>query len=111
MVRYIKQNGIDSSTDVSHTLLLGFALESIFLCFILNTLNWLTSICISMSPNTRKKLPQPEVILDFGLFVNKLYIIESENQEFHAIPTRQTCIVTESTYSTTGANVQVHFNN
>lgn len=32
MVRYIKQNGIDSSTDVSHTLLLGFALESIFLC-------------------------------------------------------------------------------
>lgn len=32
MVRYINQNGIDSSTDVSHTLLLGFALESIFLC-------------------------------------------------------------------------------
>lgn len=31
MVRYIKQNGIDS-TDVSHTLLLGFALDSIFLC-------------------------------------------------------------------------------
>lgn len=33
MVRYIKQNGIDSSTDVSHTLLLGFALEIIFLCW------------------------------------------------------------------------------
>lgn len=32
MVRYIKQNGIDSSTDVSHTLLLGFALERVFLC-------------------------------------------------------------------------------
>lgn len=31
-VRYIKQNGIDSNTDVSHTLLLGFALESVFLC-------------------------------------------------------------------------------
>lgn len=32
MVRYTKQNGIDISTDVSHTPLFGFAVESIFLC-------------------------------------------------------------------------------
>lgn len=45
------------------------------------------------------------------MFANKLHTTEPENQEIGAIPDRQTYIVTKSTYSTIGTNVQVHFNN